>query len=209
MVYFIYEVIKALKLLKHFIVWLTFSYFAPDVIDTIIQIYQGDSTKIKIGEIERKLEITSGIKQGCTLSSTLFKLITYKIIRELEQKGKGYKIENTEEKKKEDKKKSKLRIAEKKIKTKITEKKNKGKEDGNIEDEPHETEWNPEITLEALFFADDSILIAETMEDAEQNIQVLIEASEKYGLNINREKCQILIYNNKENTQEIKGIKVE
>ena len=47
------------------------------------------------------------------------------------------------------------------------------------------------------------------MEDAEQNIQVLIEASEKYGLNINREKCQILIYNNKENTQEIKGIKVE
>ena len=181
----------------------------PDVIDTIIQIYQGDSTKIKIGEIERKLEITSGIKQGCTLSSTLFKLITYKIIRELEQKGKGYKIENTEEKKKEDKKKSKLRIAEKKSKTKITEKKNKGKEDGNIEDEPHETEWNPEITLEALFFADDSILIAETMEDAEQNIQVLIEASEKYGLNINREKCQILIYNNKENIQEIKGIKVE
>ena len=33
------------------------------------------------------MNITSGIKQGCTGSTTLFKLITYEIIKELEKNG--------------------------------------------------------------------------------------------------------------------------
>ena len=62
----------------------------PEIIDAIIQLYQGDYTKIKVGDTESKIDITSGIKQGCTLSSTLFKLITYRIIKELEEKGRGH-----------------------------------------------------------------------------------------------------------------------
>ncbi|XP_068205143.1 DNA repair protein RecN-like [Palaemon carinicauda] len=52
----------------------------PNVIDTLEEIYEGDKTKKNIGyELDKEFELTSGIKQGCTGSTTLFKLITYKI----------------------------------------------------------------------------------------------------------------------------------
>ncbi|CAL4142071.1 unnamed protein product, partial [Meganyctiphanes norvegica] len=66
-----------------------------------------------------------------------------------------------------------------------------------------------DITLESLFFADDSILMADSVENAKHNLNILIEVSKKYGLNLNREKCKIIIYNDTENTKEIEGIKVE
>ena len=42
----------------------------------------------------KKIDVASGIRQGCTISSVLFKLITYMIMNELNQKGHGYKDEN-------------------------------------------------------------------------------------------------------------------
>ncbi|CAL4088951.1 unnamed protein product [Meganyctiphanes norvegica] len=131
----------------------------PHIIDNIIKLYSGDYTKIRFGEQEKRIDITSGIKQGCTLSTTLFKIVTYMIIKELEKRGRGYQIDD--------------------------------------------------ITLESLFFADDSILMADSVENAKHNLNILIEVSKKYGLNLNREKCKIIIYNDTENTKEIEGIKVE
>ena len=54
--------------------------------------YSGDTTTICLGTKEEKIEVTSGIKQGCSISTLLFKLITYNIIEELEEKGIMYEV---------------------------------------------------------------------------------------------------------------------
>ena len=47
------------------------------IIDFIVRIYRGDSTKIRLEENrEIEIEVTSGIRQGCTASTVLFKLIS-------------------------------------------------------------------------------------------------------------------------------------
>ena len=52
-----------------------------------------DTTERNIGyDLENELDITSGIKQGCTRSTTIFKLITYKIMKKLEREGRVLKI---------------------------------------------------------------------------------------------------------------------
>ena len=54
------------------------------IIDFIVRIYTEDSTKIQQEKKkEIKIEVTRGIRQGCTASTVLFKLITYKIIEEM------------------------------------------------------------------------------------------------------------------------------
>ena len=58
------------------------------IIELIVQIYQEDSTIIKLGRMNKKVEVTSGIRQGCCISTLLFKLVTFKIIDELRKKGK-------------------------------------------------------------------------------------------------------------------------
>ena len=62
------------------------------IIDFIVRIYRENSTKIQLEKNkEIELEVTSGISQGCTASTALFKLITYKIIEEM-RKTKGIQI---------------------------------------------------------------------------------------------------------------------
>lgn len=63
------------------------------VINSIAEVYKGDKTMIEVGSIEKEMEVSSGIRQGCTGSTTIFKMITYKIIKELENKGKGFENE--------------------------------------------------------------------------------------------------------------------
>merc|ERR1711867_61602 len=63
----------------------------PLIIDLIVQMYKNDSTVIKLGSLNEKVEVTSGIRQGCCISTLLFKLVTFKIIEEL-RKEKLYKI---------------------------------------------------------------------------------------------------------------------
>ena len=49
----------------------------PKVIDFIAGVYTGDRTKVEIGIGEEvEIEVKSGIRQGCTASTTLFKLIS-------------------------------------------------------------------------------------------------------------------------------------
>merc|ERR1711913_92345 len=63
----------------------------PLIIDLIVQMYQEDCTIIKLGKMNKKVEVTSGIRQGCCISTLLFKLVTFKIIDELREKQK-YKV---------------------------------------------------------------------------------------------------------------------
>lgn len=64
------------------------------VIDSVAEVCKRDRTVIEIGNIKKKeMEVSSGIRQGSTGSTTLFKLITYKIIKELESKRKGFENE--------------------------------------------------------------------------------------------------------------------
>ena len=62
----------------------------PKIIDTIATIYENDNTTINFGELSKTIDVTSGIRQGCTGSTMLFKLITYMIIEELNRRGTGY-----------------------------------------------------------------------------------------------------------------------
>ena len=63
----------------------------PQVIDLIVQMYQDDNTVIKLGNMKEKVEVTGGIRQGCCISTLLFKMVTFKIIDELRKKKK-YKV---------------------------------------------------------------------------------------------------------------------
>ena len=130
----------------------------PNIIDIVAKIYQDDFTNIIVGDHEERIEITSGIRQGCTGSTTLFKLITYEIIKELERNGEALEIENTK--------------------------------------------------INSLFFADDSLTMADTIEKARKNLKILTDISESYGLKINKEKSKILLFNCEENIKEIEGIQV-
>ena len=130
----------------------------PNIIDIVSKVYQDDFTNLVFGEHEEKINITSGIKQGCTGSTTLFKLITYEIIKEMEKHGECLEIDGT--------------------------------------------------TLNSLFFADDSLTMADTKENAEKNLKILKRVSESFGLKINKEKSKILVYNSKEDIEEIEGIQV-
>ena len=100
-----------------------------------------------MGDREGRINVTSGVRQGCTASTVLFKIITYEIIKELEARGEGFVIGG--------------------------------------------------IRLSSLFFADDSTLLANSVEAAERNIKVVREISRIFGLEINEDKSKILIYKSK------------
>ena len=128
------------------------------IIDAIATIYKNDYTEVVFGDVMKKIDVTSGIRQGCTGSSVLFKLITYMIMNELDQKGRGYKDEN--------------------------------------------------FALKSLFFADDALLLSHSLEEARENLEIITNTSREFGLEINREKSNILIFNMKEQPDELMGIQV-
>ena len=126
----------------------------PKIIDTIAKIYKNDFTEIQIGELRKNINITSGIRQGCTGSTMLFKLILYMIISELNRRGTGYRDEN--------------------------------------------------VNIESLYFADDGVLLANSIEDAKNNLKIVIQASREFGLKINKEKRNVMIFNMKEQPEQIR-----
>ena len=65
----------------------------PNIINLIANVYTNDTTTINMMGEERNIEISSGIRQGCTVSTELFKLVTYVIIKKLEEKGEPFNIE--------------------------------------------------------------------------------------------------------------------
>ena len=130
----------------------------PKVIDATAEIYEGDTTQINIDyDLETELDITRGIKQGCTGSTTIFKLITCKIIDKIEREGKRFE--------------------------------------------------NNHIKLGALFFADDELVIATNIEETKGNMKILVEICRECGLDINKEKSNILIFNMVDKSEEISNRK--
>ena len=62
-----------------------------EIIDFISRVYRGDSTVIGMEDNrEIEIDIDNGIRQGCTASTVIFKLVTYKIIEELNRGVMGY-----------------------------------------------------------------------------------------------------------------------
>ncbi|CAL4119723.1 unnamed protein product, partial [Meganyctiphanes norvegica] len=116
----------------------------PLVIDLIAKIYRNDKTQINMLGVEETLNVTSGIRQGCTVSTELFKLVTYEIIKKLEETGDKLMIEG--------------------------------------------------IDFSSLFYADDSILVSRTIEEAERNLKIITEISKEFGLIINESKSKALIF---------------
>ena len=66
---------------------------------------------------------------------------------------------------------------------------------------------NEDLTIGTLFFADDALVIAESIEGAKKNIEIIVQEGNKYGLDINAEKSNIMVYNMREIPEEIEGIK--
>ena len=131
----------------------------PKAIDIIINIYKNEKTVLtKENEFLDDIEITSGIKQGCNSSGTLFLLITYLIIDELNKMKIGFKTK--------------------------------------------------QLKINNLFFADDGILIAETVQETAALIQKLKEIGHECGLEINNNKSSIYMTKNQENIKEISNIQV-
>ena len=65
------------------------------VIDMIVNIYKNDSTRlIKNNNEIDKIDISSGIRQGCNGSTVLFLMVTYLIIQEITRLNIGIKINN-------------------------------------------------------------------------------------------------------------------
>ena len=64
----------------------------PYIINMIIQMYEGDKTTIRLGKLKKTIEVTSGIRQGCSISTLLFKMVTFTIIEQLNEKVEAYKI---------------------------------------------------------------------------------------------------------------------
>ena len=58
----------------------------------IIQMYEGDKTTIQLGRMKKTIEVTSGIRQGCSISTLLFKMVTFTIIEDLKKKADIYNI---------------------------------------------------------------------------------------------------------------------
>ena len=57
------------------------------IVDFMVRMYTGETRRMEMGGVEIEMEATSGIKQGCTASTTLFKMVTYKMIEELSRAG--------------------------------------------------------------------------------------------------------------------------
>ena len=131
----------------------------PKVVRTLAKLYQGDRTFVELDEEHKfDIEVTCRIKQGCTVSTTLFKLITYKIIKKLNETRQGYKDEM--------------------------------------------------FKINSLFYADDGLILKESIQGAEEAIDKLTTIGREYGLEINAEKSQIVIFNMKDKPNRLRGIQV-
>lgn len=64
------------------------------------------------------------------------------------------------------------------------------------------------IKIVVLFFADDGLLMAKSIKEAMEMIKVLINVARKRGLELNKKKSKILMFNSSSKHGEIEGIDV-
>ena len=55
----------------------------PQIINLIVQMYERDKTTIQLGRMKETIEVTGGKRQGCSISTLLFKMVTCTIIENL------------------------------------------------------------------------------------------------------------------------------
>ena len=65
----------------------------PEVIDMMVKVYSGDKTFLRLGGKVAEVEVTSGIRQGCTASTLFFKIVTFIILERLEELGVMFEVE--------------------------------------------------------------------------------------------------------------------
>ena len=132
---------------------------AENIIDIIARIYKNDLTYVHLREdLIEKMEIGNGIRQGCTGSSVLFKLVTYMIIKGIQKECYGFQ--------------------------------------------------NEKFKINCLFFADDSLIMEENMNNMKRTLRITTELSNEYGLELNKNKCKILVFNRKTEIKDLDGIEV-
>ena len=69
-----------------------------NLIEAIKSLYEGSSSKIKVGNlITAGFKVTKGLRQGCSLSPTLFKIYLERVLRNWKRKCQpmGIPIQNT------------------------------------------------------------------------------------------------------------------
>ena len=64
----------------------------PQIINLIVQMYEDDKTTIQLGRMKETIEVTGGIRQGCSISTLLFKMVTFTIIENLRNFAERYNI---------------------------------------------------------------------------------------------------------------------
>ena len=64
------------------------------------------------------------------------------------------------------------------------------------------------LNINTLFYADDSLQLSHSLEEASANIRALVEISKECGLEINKEKSQIIIHNADQVPDSVEGIQV-
>ena len=64
------------------------------------------------------------------------------------------------------------------------------------------------ININSLYFADDGLLLANSIEEAAVNLKIVIQISRHFGLEINKAKSNIMIFNMKEQPDNIEDIEV-
>ena len=68
----------------------------PKNIDLIVQMYEKDEKTLNLGKMKETIEVTCGIRQGCSISTLLFKMVTFCIIEDIQKNGKMYGIREYE-----------------------------------------------------------------------------------------------------------------
>ena len=64
------------------------------------------------------------------------------------------------------------------------------------------------VNVNSLYFADDGLLLAGNIEDATNNLKMVMQISREFGLEINKEKSNIIIFNMEQQPDAIEDIKV-
>ena len=65
-----------------------------------------------------------------------------------------------------------------------------------------------EIKINSLFYADDGMILSETMEDVGNTLEIVKNIAGKYGLKINKKKSKIINFNMRTEVTEIGGIEI-
>ena len=62
---------------------------------------------------------------------------------------------------------------------------------------------NESVYMPVIFFADDGVLLANSVREMEKMIDLLIEETAKIGMKVNKSKCNVMVFNRKKEIDNI------